>query len=255
MIDAAEMMPAEQGMEFVMALLRYGRTGEEPEGRPMWLPTFVVCKGRIDMSGAKHDKARRMASARYAKMHDEPQAGCTDASKQDARDHASKMHDEPQAGCTDASKQDAENENENENENEITPPTPPSGGSAGGDPRADEATERVIAHLNDVCGTSYRPRSAKSRQLVGARLREGFSAEDCERVIDNMAARWLGDERMRRYLRPETLFNATKFEGYLNAGPPRASPAEAIAASLAAYDEGAIEWVPVEDGGGDVQRA
>lgn len=124
----------------------------------------------------------------------------------------------------------------------------------GGD-GAEEATERVIAHLNAACGTAYRPSSAKSRQLVGARLREGFSAEDCERVIDNMAARWLGDERMRRYLRPETLFNATKFEGYLNAGPPRASPAEAIAASLAAYDEGAIEWVPVEDGGGDVQRA
>ena len=253
MIDAAEMMPRKQGMEFVMALLRYGRTGEEPENSPAWLPTFIVCRERIDMSGAKHDKARRMASARYAKMHAATQAECTRRLKQNARTRPSRMHAATQAECTDASKQNAENENENENE--ITPPTPPSGGREGGEPRADEETERVIAHLNDVCGTAYRPSSAKSRQLVGARLREGFSVEDCERVIDNMAARWLGDERMRRYLRPETLFNATKFEGYLNAGPPRASPAEAIAASLAAYDEGAVEWVPVEGGDDDVQRA
>ena len=34
-------------------------------------------------------------------------------------------------------------------------------------------------------------------------------------VIDNMVKEWKGDNKMDRYLRPETLFG-TKFESYLN---------------------------------------
>lgn len=44
MVNAAKAMPKEQGMEFAMALLNYGLTGEEPEGSPTWLPTFIACK-------------------------------------------------------------------------------------------------------------------------------------------------------------------------------------------------------------------
>ena len=44
MVKAAKAMPKEQGMEFAMALLNYGLTGEEPEGSPTWLPTFIACK-------------------------------------------------------------------------------------------------------------------------------------------------------------------------------------------------------------------
>ena len=46
---------------------------------------------------------------------------------------------------------------------------------------------------------------------------KGFVIDDFKKVIDNMAAEWMGTE-WEKYLRPETLFG-TKFESYLNRKP------------------------------------
>ena len=72
----------------------------------------------------------------------------------------------------------------------------------------------IFNHLNSVCGTSFRKSAKSTRRLVGARLRDGATVAECKAVIDHKAREWLRDRRMRKYLRPETLFNATKFEGY-----------------------------------------
>lgn len=53
MYEAAAMMTKKQGSEFLLALLHYGFTGEEPEGKPSWLPTFITCKYRIPYGGSK----------------------------------------------------------------------------------------------------------------------------------------------------------------------------------------------------------
>lgn len=76
----------------------------------------------------------------------------------------------------------------------------------------------IISHLNERAGKRFSAKSKKTRSLIAARMREGFTEEDFRRVIDNMSARWKGDARMDRFLRPETLFG-TKFEGYLNSEP------------------------------------
>lgn len=113
---------------------------------------------------------------------------------------------------------DAENESEIESESEK---------------EIDLGVDAVIDHLNSVCGTSFR-RSAKStRRIVAARLRDGATVDECNSVIDHKAREWLRDGRMRKYLRPETLFNATKFEAYrceASCGDPPVSSA------FAAYD-------------------
>lgn len=98
-------------------------------------------------------------------------------------------------------------------------------------PFADEIGE-VVSYLNGACGTSYRPSSKKTRSSITARLREGFSVADFKLVIDNRNAAWSRDQRMRQYLRPETLFG-TKFEGYLNAA--RTSP-QARRSDYTVYD-------------------
>jgi len=72
----------------------------------------------------------------------------------------------------------------------------------------------VVGYLNERIGTSYRPSSRKTRDLVRARANEGFGLDDFKAVIDKKASDWLGDAKMARYLRPETLFGP-KFEGYL----------------------------------------
>lgn len=78
-----------------------------------------------------------------------------------------------------------------------------------------ELYRSIVDHLNKACGTAYRSASRKTQRLIDARLREGFTPEDFFRVIDVKAAAWKEDEKMSKYLRPETLFGS-KFEAYLN---------------------------------------
>lgn len=73
----------------------------------------------------------------------------------------------------------------------------------------------IVKILNEQTGSKYRASSKKTQSLINARVREGATIEDFEKVITHMTAKWHNDSKMAQYLRPETLFG-TKFEGYLN---------------------------------------
>lgn len=75
--------------------------------------------------------------------------------------------------------------------------------------------QEVVSYLNEKTGSKYRYGTAATKKFIKARFAEGFDLEDFKRVIDNKSSDWLHDGKMKRYLRPETLFG-TKFEGYLN---------------------------------------
>ena len=46
-------------------------------------------------------------------------------------------------------------------------------------------------------------------------------------MVAYKVAEWKNDPKMKKYLRPETLFNATKFESYIaDCGPIRQPPCE-----------------------------
>ena len=74
----------------------------------------------------------------------------------------------------------------------------------------------VVEYLNEKTHSNYRESTPKTRRLIEARLKEGFTLDDFKTVIDKKCDDWMGDEKMEQYLRPETLFG-TKFESYLNA--------------------------------------
>jgi uncharacterized phage protein (TIGR02220 family) len=86
-----------------------------------------------------------------------------------------------------------------------------------GKPDHAQEREEIINYLNEKSGKAYRPNSAKTKQLISARLNEGFTVDDFKTVIDNKVSSWLGNKDMEKFLRPETLFSP-KFEGYLNEG-------------------------------------
>lgn len=75
---------------------------------------------------------------------------------------------------------------------------------------------RVVGYLNQLTGAAYRPGTKATAGMVNARLSEGFTVEDFETVIAFKCRQWLNDRKMRDYLRPETLFAPSHFEGYLN---------------------------------------
>lgn len=72
----------------------------------------------------------------------------------------------------------------------------------------------IIGHLNKATGKKFKASSYKTRSLIDARLREGYTVEDFYKVIDTKTSEWKGTN-WEKYLRPETLFGP-KFEGYLN---------------------------------------
>ena len=75
-------------------------------------------------------------------------------------------------------------------------------------------SKEVLEYLNEKAGKRYKAVDRNLRHIK-ARLREGFTVDDCKSVIDKKCAEWAKNERMNQYLRCETLFGG-KFESYLN---------------------------------------
>lgn len=73
----------------------------------------------------------------------------------------------------------------------------------------------IVSYLNEKTGKGYKYTSRATRNLIDARVKEGFKLEDFKKVIDTKAESWKADKKMSQYLRPNTLFG-TKFESYLN---------------------------------------
>ena len=104
--------------------------------------------------------------------------------------------------------------------------------------------EDVIDYLNEKLGARYKASSAINKRLIDARVKEGYKLDDFKRVIDNKVASWSHDQKMSKYLRPQTLFG-TKFESYLNERAPNV-PAHADFGAEA-YATGAMDGVEDDD--------
>jgi uncharacterized phage protein (TIGR02220 family) len=79
-----------------------------------------------------------------------------------------------------------------------------------------DVIDSIIKYLNEKTNRNYSSKSTANRKFVAGRLGEGYTEKDLKKVIDTMCSKWLRDSKMNMYLRPETLFNATKFQTYIN---------------------------------------
>ncbi|WP_256731013.1 conserved phage C-terminal domain-containing protein [Ralstonia pickettii] len=79
--------------------------------------------------------------------------------------------------------------------------------------KPDDARE-VISYLNAKAKSAFRC-ATTNVNLIRARLKSGATVEQCKAVVDAKVAEWGANPEMRKFLRPETLFGATKFEQYL----------------------------------------
>ena len=71
----------------------------------------------------------------------------------------------------------------------------------------------ILQFLNDKTGSKFQPVEV-NLTLIVARLKEGATPEQCRAVIARKFREWSNDDRMRKYLRPATLFNREKFAQY-----------------------------------------
>ncbi|SAE32123.1 Conserved phage C-terminus (Phg_2220_C) [Enterobacter hormaechei] len=117
-------------------------------------------------------------------------------------------------------------ENTTENTTDIKNPICPVAPQPDGDVLITDQAKQVLTHLNQVTSSRYQV-STTSLQNIRARIGEGFTVEELSLVVDYCNAKWSDDLTMSAYLRPQTLFQPTKFPAYLksatnwaNAGRP-----------------------------------
>ena len=80
----------------------------------------------------------------------------------------------------------------------------------------ENVIDECLLYLNTVSGKSFKVTTESNRKFVRARINEDYTMDDFKRVIDNQWLKWK-DTDMVEYMRPSTLFNAEKFQSYINA--------------------------------------
>jgi len=76
----------------------------------------------------------------------------------------------------------------------------------------------VLMKLNELAETNYAMTGRKAEsniRLVSARFSEGYTKQELFMMIEHKVKEWKGT-KMERYLRPATLFQKSKIDGYIN---------------------------------------
>jgi len=95
-----------------------------------------------------------------------------------------------------------------------SPPLPKTQSALSGKPDYKAQAIEILEYLNTNTKRTFRPVDTNLKLIV-ARLRSGVTPLQCREVIFAKCQQWQADPKMAEYLRPATLFNATKFEQYL----------------------------------------
>lgn len=214
LVEGAQEFDAEDRGKIYSAIIEYVYFGRDPEGLSGPVKGFFIAiKPTLDNNISRSNAGRKGGKARSkseAKVEADYEANAKQTAKQNESKQSSKSEANTQANAKQTGKQTpSEDEDEDERVStnvDTTPYSPPFG--------------EIIGFLNEKAGTAFRPTSEATRKLIRARFSEGFTADDFKRVIENKTASWGRDPKMRPYLRPTTLFSASKFEGYLNESSP-----------------------------------
>ena len=90
-----------------------------------------------------------------------------------------------------------------------------------GQKHQSDVYEEIIKYLNEKTGSHFKPTSKSTQRLINGRLSENYTIEDFKYVIDVKTNEWKDNTKMSKYLTPDTLFNASKFEKYRNQQMPK----------------------------------
>jgi uncharacterized phage protein (TIGR02220 family) len=93
--------------------------------------------------------------------------------------------------------------------------------------KAKIVAQRVLEYLNARCGTRFatsgKAAEAHMNYLIARIINDGATEEQLLSVVNAKVEEWGADEKMRKFLRPATLFNRTNYANYvgqLAATPP-----------------------------------
>ena len=179
-------LPDDEAGALFKAIFHYAGAGERPQNLS---PAAAMAFGFIQMQ-LDRDKQK------FMEICQKRASAGSEGGKKRAENAKQKQANQANAkGAKQKQANQADNENDSDNETNIC--------------------ACAIHLLNNLSGGSFRTTTKNTQKLIAARIKDGYSWADIETVIRRKCAAWGGDEKMRQYLRPETLFG-NKFEGYLS---------------------------------------
>lgn len=185
----------EQVAKLFRGMVGYFNRGKDPKFTGVLKFVFIPIKQQMDRNAEKYEarceKNRANANKRWGDMQSDA-IGC---------DRINKMRSD----AIDA----------NTNTKTETGTDTKTGTDTESVPDPSSLSSELIRYLNEKTGSSYRP-SRADRARIQNLLKTGYTPNQLRTVIDKKCAEWLGDDKMRSFLRPSTLFG-DKFDEYLNA--------------------------------------
>ena len=221
-IPVWEKLPPEKAYTFLMALLYYQRDGTLPRFASVYEEAlFMAFKGAIDEDNKKYN-------AKVEKLKQFKDKDKTVSNRNDTK-RTETVHNSTVSNRS-GRDTDTDTVTDTDISKDIYNDTLMSG-------KPDGRVVEIVDYLNLVLGTHYKVNGKKTGSLIRSRLKEGYTVEDFKQVITKKHAEWAGTER-EKYLRPETLFCADHFEGYLNQMyVAEKSPAQSVADEWMAWAE------------------
>lgn len=216
--DAISEMPREYQLRAYEVIISYALTGDLPDESEPWAvrAIFQVCKANIDANNKRYVDGHKGGRPKKPVVSESKTSGFENEnqwfqnSKPNDNDNVTDNDNVNANANANDTDNDTDNANDTDNIKTLSDSVRPSQQSA-----ADKINyQYIIDNLNGKTGKHYRV-TDKTRSLIRARIRDGFTESDFLKVIDNKVRSWANDPKMSQYLRPETLFG-TKFEGYLN---------------------------------------
>lgn len=197
----------ESRKEYFTAIIEYYYTGEEPE--------FKTESAEIAFEGIRFSLEKSRTNSRNKRKRNANEIETNDERNANESSNETKTI---RAKTTQPFARQKEKEKEIESSSNEEPPIAPD----------NELATKVVRLLNERTGSSFKANTKATVSLVNARAKEGYGYGDFKAVIENRAAKWGDDPKMREYLRPSTLFSP-KFEGYLSEARREVERAERFA--------------------------
>lgn len=99
--------------------------------------------------------------------------------------------------------------------------------------------KQIIDYFNKTTNQKRSYTCEETNKMINGRIEEGRAFKDFKHVIDTKTAQWLNDPKMRKFLRPSTLFRPGKFEDYLNEPyeDPKKKPEDSKKEEMEKFDE------------------
>ena len=75
-------------------------------------------------------------------------------------------------------------------------------------------SQNILIFLNETASRMFDHKNKNSLSEINARLKEGYSIEELKEIIQMKTMEWINDDKMKKYLTPDTLFSTKNCAKY-----------------------------------------